>query len=138
MWTCPLCNRQFIHNHQVHSCNDKVLADFLNGKSDHTVSLFWYFINEYNQIGNISIHPTKSMIGIASDKKIAWVTRLGKNFVDISFPFTKPYDDNLCFHKIAQVPGTQQFNHHFRLMQAEDINEEVKRFMALAYTEGKQ
>ena len=62
------------------------------------------------------------------------MTRLGKNFTDVTFPFTKPYNDNLCFIKIAQVPGQQQFNHHFRMYSKEDVNDEVLRFMKLAYT----
>lgn len=136
MWTCPLCNQQFKNNHQVHSCNDKVLADFLKGKSAHTLALFWHFSESYQQFGVVTIHPTKSMIGFAAKTRITYVTRLGKNFVDIVFPFSKPYHDNLCFHKIAQVPGQQQFNHHFRMCSKEDINEEVLHFMKLAYREG--
>ena len=136
MWTCPLCTQQFVNNNQLHSCNDKTLTDFLDGKPDHTISLFWHFVQQYQKIGKISIHPTKSMIAFAARTRIAYVTRLGKNFVDITFPFTKPYPDNLCFHKIAQVPGQQQFNHHFRMMRKEDLNKEMEGFMRLAFNEG--
>jgi len=132
MWTCPLCNQSFKNTNQQHSCNDKVLADFLSGKPAHTIALFWHFIRAYNSLSRVTIHPTRTMIGIATDKRIAWVTRLGKDFVDIVFPFKKAYPDNLCFHKIAQVPGEQQYNHHFRLMREEDLNEEVRSFMQLA------
>jgi hypothetical protein len=132
MWTCSLCNQSFKNTNQQHSCNDKVLEDFLRGKSPHTVALFWHFIREYNKIAPVTIHPTKTMIGIATDRRIAWITRLGKDFVDIVFPFKQSYPDNLCFHKIAQVPGDQQFNHHFRMMREEDVNEEVKGFMVKA------
>ena len=136
MWTCPLCNQQFKNNNPVHSCNDKVLSDFLKGKSAHTLSLFWHFSECYQQFGVVTIHPTKSMIGFAAKTRITYVTRLGKNFVDIVFPFSKPYYDNLCFHKIAQVPGQEQFNHHFRMCSEEDINQEVLHFMKLAYQAG--
>lgn len=136
MWICPLCRQQFVNTNQVHSCGDKVLADFLYNKSDYTVSLFWHFVDCYQQIGKITIHPTKSMIAFAAKIRIAYVIQLGKNFVDVVFPFDKPYPDNLCFRKIAQVPGQQQFNHHFRMLNAEDINREVKRYMKLAYTLG--
>jgi len=78
------------------------------------------------------------MIAVAAAKRIAWITKLGKNFIDITFPFDEPYNENLCFHKIAQVPGTQQFNHHFRMMQEDDVNDEVKHFMRLALEKGKQ
>jgi hypothetical protein len=137
MWTCPLCHQQFVNSNQSHSCGDKVLSDFLDGKTEHTVSLFWYFVQQYHQIGEVTIHPTKSMIAFAATTRIAYITRLGKDFVDVVFPFTQPYNDNLCFHKIAQVPGSQQYNHHFRMCSKEDINEEVQHYMKLAYEGGR-
>ena len=136
MWNCPLCGQQFINTNQSHSCGDKVLSDFLKGKSEHTLSLFWYFTDCYQQIGKVTIHPTKTMIAFAAKTRIAFVTRLGKDFVDIVFPFTEPYNDNLCFQKIAQVPGSRQFNHHFRMYSTDDVNEEVKQFMKLAHDLG--
>ena len=136
MWTCPLCGQQFVNNNQVHSCNDKTLADYLKGKTEHTISLFRHFVQQYQKVGEVTIHPTKSMIAFAAKKRIAYITRLGRDFVDITFPFNKAYMDNLCFHKIAQVPGTNQYNHHFRMLHQDDINEEVLHFMRLAYQEG--
>lgn len=114
---------------------NKTIEDFLAGKSDHTKSLFHHFLNEYRKIGLISLHPAKTMIGISNDKKrIAWITQFGKNFIHIVFPFAKAYPDNLCFQKIAEVPvSAHQFNHHFRMLYNKDINEEVIRFMTMAY-----
>lgn len=134
MWTCPHCKQKFIKNNQSHSCGDKVLDDFLHGKSEHTIELFWHFIDSFKSIGKVTIHPTKSMIAVAAKKRMVYITRLGKNFVDVTFPFTKPYPDNLCFQKIAQVPGQQQFNYHLRLQETDDVNAEVKKYMKLAYT----
>ena len=136
MWTCPLCGQQFVNNNQLHSCNDKTLADYLTGKTAHTISLFWHFVQKFQEIGNVTIHPTKSMIAFAAKTRIAYVTRLGRDFVDVTFPFNKAYADNLCFHKIAQVPGTKQYNHHFRMQHKDDVNEEVLYYMKLAYEEG--
>lgn len=137
MWTCPQCQQKFVNTNQVHSCKDTVLEDFFYKKSTETVSLFWAFVDAYRQIGRVSIHPTKTMIAIAAKTRIAYVIKLGKNFVDVVLPFERPYTDNLCFRKIAQVPGQQQYNHHIRLMQPEDINAEVKKYMKLAYDGGK-
>jgi hypothetical protein len=115
---------------------EKQLAGFLAGKSEHTLMLFNHFITHFHEIGNITAEPTKIMIGISnSNKRIAWVTQLGKNFIHVVFPFKKGYPDNLCFQKIAQVPGQDQFNHHFRMYLAEDLNEEVMTYMELAYRE---
>lgn len=115
--------------------NNKNIDDFLNGKSEHTKNLYRHFINEYRKIGVITLHPAKTMVGLVNDKKrIAWITQFGKNFIHIVFPFIKPYPDNLCFQKIAQVPGDpHQFNHHFRMLYNEDVNEEIKYFMKIAY-----
>lgn len=132
MWTCPICNRHFGRLHQVHSCMDKTLDDFLKGKSVHTINLFYHFIDEYKTLGNISVHPTKSMIAIAAITRMAYIIQLGKSFIDIVFPFKQPYNDNLCFTKIKQVPGTNDYNHHFRMCFQEDVNEEVKGYMKLA------
>lgn len=112
----------------------KKVEDFLIGKSDHTSSLFHHFVNEYAMLASISLYPAKTMVGIVYDtKKIAWITQFGKNFIHIVFPFNKAYPDNLCFQKIAQVPGDAlQFNHHFRMLYVDDINAEVIEFMKMA------
>ncbi len=114
--------------------NDKNIADFLAGKSSHTLELYYHFIDCFQNIGMIEVSPTKTMIGISnSQKRIAWVTQLGRDFIHVVFPFTQPYEDNLCFTKIGQVPGTNQYNHHFRMLYTDDLNEEVMKFMKMAF-----
>jgi len=114
---------------------DKTIADFLVGKPQHTIDLFDHFIAVYNSIGVIELHAAKTMIGVSnSRKRIAWITQFGKNFIHVVFPFKEPHPDNLCFVKIAQVPGdSKQFNHHFRMLYTSDINDEVEYYMKLAY-----
>ena len=118
---------------------EKSIEDFLSGKSTKTVELFNHFISEFQKIGNVTLHPAKTMIGITTPRKrIAYVTQLGKNFVHVVFPFNQSYPENLCFQKIAEVPGSvKQFNHHFRMLEKKDINAEVKKFMKLAYTRAR-
>lgn len=125
-------------NKQEKGVTVKTVEDFLTGKSEHTRELFHHFVDEYKKIGAISLHPAKTMIGIASSKRrIALITQFGKNFIHVVFPFDIPYSNNLCFQKIAQVPGdSMQFNHHFRMLAKKDINEEVRKFMQMAYSFG--
>jgi len=115
--------------------NDNDLSAFLAGKSEHTLMLFNHFVSEFSKVGDITLHPAKTMIGIASThKRVAYITQLGKNFIHVVFPLKEAYLDNLCFQKIAPVPGdTRQFNHHFRMYNREDVNEEVLSFMRIAY-----
>jgi len=77
------------------------LAEFLNGKSEYTLMLFYHFVNEFDKVGPITLHPAKTMIGIAnSHKRIVYITQLGKNFIHVVFPFRERYEDNFCFNKI--------------------------------------
>lgn len=116
----------------------KTIEEFLTNKSAHTVELFHYFVQQYQLLCPIAVRPAKTMIGIATPRKrIAYITQLGRNFIHVYFPFAQPYPDNLCFQKIAHVPGdNKQFNHHLRLFHKEDLNEEVRGFMLLAFRLG--
>lgn len=109
------------------------LAPFLHNKSAHTLALFDHFVHEFEQLGAVTLHPTKTMIAVDNGRKrIAWITQLGKNFIHVVFPFHEPYEDNFCFQKVAQVPGSNQFNHHLRVLHTDDINDEVKQYMRMA------
>ena len=116
----------------------RTIEEFLTGKSAHTTELYYHFVQQYQSLADIAVRPAKTMIGIAtSRKRIAYITQLGRNFIHVFFPFPKPYADNLCFQKIAHLPGdSKQYNHHLRLYFKEDVNEEVKKFMLLAYQLG--
>ncbi len=114
------------------------VSHFLAGKSPHTLALFYHFINEFEKIGDITIGPTKTMIGISNpNRRIAWVSQLGRNFIHVVLPFRKAYPDNLCFQKIGALPSQLQINHHLRILNIEDINGEVLKFMQIAYNEEK-
>ncbi|MBX7127195.1 MAG: hypothetical protein K1X47_15980 [Cyclobacteriaceae bacterium] len=117
--------------------NSRALEDFFAGKSQHVVGLFDHFVAEFRKIGPVTIHPAKTMIGLATPRKrIVYVTRLGKDFMTAVFPFDRAYPDQLCFEKIANVPGDVQHNHYFRMMSKSDVNPEIRKFMKLAWELG--
>ncbi len=137
MWICPICSREFSAANQPHSCLERGMDDFMRGKPAHTIELFDHFITEYLHIAPIKIYPTKSMIALGARVNFAYVTQIGKNFIHVVFPFKEIYEDNLCFTVIKTVPGTNDHNHHFRMYFKEDLNDEVKKYMKLAYEKGK-
>lgn len=108
---------------------------FIKGKPEYSLLLLNHFIQQFESIGTVKIEATKTMIGISNQhKRIAWVTQIGKKFIHVVFPFKKEYHNNLCFQKVVLVPGSLiQYNHHFRMLFKEDLNEEVLTFMKLAY-----
>lgn len=109
------------------------LNNFLANKSDTSIELFHHFATSFKRIGDLEIKTTKSMIVFKRRNGFAYVIQIGKKFIDVVLPFNEPHENNLCFRKIKQVPGTSQFNHHLRIYFKEDINDEVVSFMNLAY-----
>jgi hypothetical protein len=103
-------------------------------KSTHALMLFDHFIAELQKIGPVNIHPHKTMISISNThNRVAYITQAGKTFIHVVFAFKQKYDDNLCFQRIQEVPGRHTIYHHFRMLHNEDINEEVRKFMRIAY-----
>ncbi|MBL7932334.1 MAG: hypothetical protein JNL60_10550 [Bacteroidia bacterium] len=112
---------------------------FTKGKTETGLGLLDKFVETFESIGDIKLEATKTMIGISNgSKRIAWITQIGKNFIHVVFPFKNEYKENLCFQKVARLPGdSKQVNHHFRMLFPEDLNKEVLKFMKLAFTEEK-
>lgn len=138
MWNCPKCKQSFKSTNAAHSCNERTVEDFLKGKSEHVINLFNTFIAAYQKIGNFKLHPSKSRIAFAATIRFGYIHRLGKDFVDVVLTFRQPYEDNLCFYRIGEVPGGKYYQHYLRLMREEDINSEVKKYMKMAYDLGTQ
>ena len=132
MWTCTKCKRTFTRDHQAHSCNDKSIADFLKNRSDDVIAMYDHFVRELSALGDVQIRATKTAIALTADVRLGDIRRIGKDFIDICLYFDKAYEDNLCFYKIANVPGSTQHNHYFRMFHIEDLNEEVLKFMKMA------
>jgi len=138
MWECPKCNQQFKHKNQNHSCNEKSVGDFLQGKSEHVVELFHFFISEYMEMGEFVLHPAKSRIAFAAKTRFGYIHRLGKDFLDVVFTFDKPHEDNFCFYRIGKVPGGKIYQHYLRIIDKTDLNEEVRHYMKLALDNGSK
>ena len=137
MWTCPKCKHKFYNKNQSHSCGNYTIEDFLNGKKEKAVELFNYFLSEYRKIGEFELHPVKTRVALLTKMRFCSINKLGKDFIDVHFVLTKPYEDNLCFYRIENL-ADRFFVHHLKIYNKADINSEVKKFMELAYDTGKR
>lgn len=136
-WNCLLCRRTFNDPQQKHFCGNQSISEFLSGKPDSVLLLFDVFMLKVQEIGPFQVHAGKSMLILKNKKTFAQVIYFGKQFIDIVFQFKQSYNDNFCFRKIVLVPGTTDFNHHLRLMQPDDLNEEVIGYLKKAYHLGE-
>jgi len=52
--------------YSANPANDIDIKAFLNEKSEHTLALFNYFVQEYKKLGNVVLHPTKTVIALVT------------------------------------------------------------------------
>ena len=137
MWTCPKCNHKFYNTNQSHSCGNYTINDFLKGKSETMIGLFNYFISEYRKIGEFDIHPVKTRVALLTKMRFCSFNKMGADYINIHLAFTQPYADILCFSKIDNLDN-RFFVYHFKIHSETDINNEVRKYMALAYEIGNR
>jgi len=138
MWTCLKCKQRFVNKNQWHSCGQNTLENFLEGKSLGAIELFNYFVDSYKKIGPFDLHPAKTRVAFVAKIRFSGVSKIGKDFIDGTFLFVKPFDEASCFYKIERIPTTDYYIHHFRLKSKKDINSEFKKYMRLAYAVGQR
>lgn len=132
MWTCPKCQQQFVNTNQWHSCGENSLDQFLEGKTEVALELYDALLTEFRGIGKFVLHPAKSRIALNNRMRFASINRLGKDFLNGHLVLRDRYDETSCFHKIDSVTKNAHV-HHFKLVTSDDITEELKSFMKVAY-----
>jgi hypothetical protein len=111
---------------------DPQLSEFLSRKSAHSKMLLEHLVRAFDEIGEVDVYATKTMVGFRRRRNFAYIIQFGKGFIDFLLPFKEPFEDNLCFRKIT-MPGDGDYNHHLRILSEEDINEEVRFYMKKAF-----
>ena len=137
MWTCPKCKHKFYNKNQSHSCGNYSVADFVRGKPVEVIGLLNYFLSEYRKIGDFQLHPVKTRIALLTQMLLCSINKLAKDYVDIHFVLTQPYHENSCFYRIENL-GDRFFVHHLKIYERIDVDDEVRKFMNLAYDTGNR
>ena len=136
MWTCPKCKAQFVQKNLWHSCGDFSVDDFLKGKSERGIELFWYFVNEYKKIGNIILHPVKTRIAFMVKVRFSGVNKIGKDFIEGAF-WLKEKIQSPKFFRIEHI-SSNDYIHRFRISDETDIDVEFRKYMKAAYDIGER
>ena len=137
MWTCPTCGHKFYNKNQSHSCGNYTVELFLKGKSEKAIDLFNSFIVEYKKIGDFELHPVKTRVALLTKMRFCSINKIGKDFIDVHFVLTEPYNDHQCFYRIENL-GDRFFLHHAKIFERNDVNTELEKFMRLAYDVGNR
>ena len=137
MWTCPKCHHQFYNKNQSHSCGAYTVDDFLKGKSEKGIALFHCFLDEYGKIGPFELHPVKTRVALLTKMRFCAINKVGTNYIDIHLVLTQLFDEAECFYKIDNL-ANRFFVHHARLFDESDINDKLRKYMAMAHEVGNR
>ncbi|MEX0287987.1 MAG: DUF5655 domain-containing protein [Flavobacteriaceae bacterium] len=126
-----------MNTNQWHSCGTNTVDQFLENKTEKAVELYKLLISEFQKLGDFDLHPAKTRIALNKRMRFASVNKLGKDFVNAHLVFPQRFDETLCFHKIDTITENAHV-HHFKLYSKEDLTQELRAFMRMAYKIGSK
>jgi hypothetical protein len=135
MWTCPDCGRRFANRNQVHSCGVYELEDHLKDASPGVRAIYDSFASAIDALGSVEILPEKTRIAFQVRMSFAAVT-LKREHLDGHVVLARRVEDPR-FLKIESL-SPRNHVHHFRLTDVSEVDDQVKTWLAEAYSVGRQ
>ena len=134
-WTCPDCGRSFAARNQTHACGRWELERHLVGKPDVVVATFWAVIDAARSCGPFELIPEKTRVALHARMSFAALV-----------PRTRGVDGHVVLarrlesSRFARVETYSPRNHlhAFRLTRPEEVDDEVRSWLAEAYQVGMQ
>jgi hypothetical protein len=137
-WTCPACGARFVTRGASHSCVRQTVAAFFADKPKRGVRHARAFIAAIRRLGPITLHPVKTRIAIMVDVRFAAINRIGHDAIRAHLWLREhqaPRTDR--FVKIERL-GERDWLYHFVVSDDLPIDAELRRFLRLAYANGKR
>ena len=135
MWICPKCKQKFVNKNQSHSCGNWTVEEFLSGKTEHSVTLFNSFLDEFRSIGDFELHPVKTRVALLTMIRFASINKIGHNFIDGHLVLVEAVEND-CFRRVENL-GDRFYVHHFRITDVAQIKL-LRPFMKKAYAVGQR
>jgi hypothetical protein len=136
VWRCPACGAGFVQRNLAHSCVRTSLAAFLREKPRGGVRLFRRLVAEARKLGPVTLHPVKTRVALMVEVRFAAVYRFGEDAID-GHLWLKQRVDSGKFRKIEDLLG-KDFIHHFRMEAPAFLDDEFRRYLAMAYAIGRR
>ncbi len=136
MWTCPSCGAGFVGRSMSHSCVRRSADEFLADKPPTGVRLFRAFVREVERAGPVRLHAVKTRIALMVHVRFAAVYKLGDGFIR-GHLWLREERASARFRKIEKL-GSRDWLYHFEVSSARPIDAELRRFIRLAYQNGRR
>jgi hypothetical protein len=135
LWQCPKCKRKFANRNQSHFCGRHDLQSHFKGKPAEIREIYNAVLKAIRRCGTVKVLPEKTRIAFQVRMSFAQLTTRSRwvdGHVVLARRFERPR-----FRKIETI-SPRNHVHHFRLMSAAEVDDEVESWLAEAYAVGEQ
>ncbi len=135
LWKCPKCKRHFANRNQSHFCGRYDLEHHFDGKPNELRAIYEAVLKAIRRCGPVTVLPEKTRLAFQVRMSFAQLTTRSK-WVDGHVVLARRFEQPR-FRKIETI-SPRNHVHHFRLMSAAEVDEEVERWLKEAYAVGEQ
>ncbi len=136
MWRCPTCGQTFVTANMPHSCRVIPLEDHFAASEPNVRATFDALLAAARALGPVTVNVTKSRISLQARMRFAAVEAPRKRHLNAHLVLTRPIESD----RFTRVEHLQPYYHlhRLRLERPEDVDDELKTWLAEAYEVGMQ
>jgi endogenous inhibitor of DNA gyrase (YacG/DUF329 family) len=134
LWRCPVCGQRFVTRNMPHSCAVVGLDRFFDGAAPELRELFDLFVAAVGE--PVVVNATTSRIALQARMRFAGIDRPRRSHLVANFVLTRPVESER-FARVDYIPP-YYYVHRLRLQRPEDVDAELREWLAEAYQVGEQ
>src|ERR1044072_1377862 len=135
LWKCPQCKRRFANRNRSHFCEKHDLETHFRRKRKEIRDIYEAVLRAIRRCGPATVLPEKTRIAFQVRMSFAQLTARSK-WVDGHVVLARRLEQPR-FRKIQTI-SLRNHVHHFRLMSAKKVDEQVVSWLEEAYAVGEQ
>jgi hypothetical protein len=135
LWTCPECGQSFVTPRLWHSCVRRTEDDYFAGRAAQR-ALYDALLAFVRRCGPVTVNVNRTRISLQGRVRFAAINRVTRDGLACHLWLKRRIDSPRFTRVEALPPGN--FVHHFRLTDAEQLDEELGAWIAEAYQVGQQ
>ena len=136
LWRCPTCGQRFVTRNMPHSCRVVALDEHFATVAPWLRELFDRLLAAVREHGPVTVNATASRITFQVRMRFAGIERPRRDHLPLNFVLTRPVASPRV-HRVEHVPP-YYYVHRLPLRRVEDVDDEVRGWLAEAYQVGRQ
>jgi hypothetical protein len=135
LWRCEACGRAFANRNQSHACGTYDLDHHFAGRPPGVRALFDAFVEAVTTIGPVTVLPEKTRIAFQVRMSFAQVTPRNR-WLDGHVVLARRVEHRRF--RSVQTFSPRNHMHVFRIERVDEIDDELRAWLAEAYAVGEQ